>query len=120
MTPRALLFLALLPAACARPTGDAEPAMTAIDCATAGATAFSGDCRVEKAGSGEQALLVVHHKDGTFRRLRKVDDGRGVVSADGVEEARVAWLPDGRLEVSVGPDRYRFPARVRPDDAPTP
>jgi hypothetical protein len=43
-----------------------------------------------------------------------------VVEADGVEPARVAWLDDGRLEVTVGGDRYRFPAKVKPDGAAKP
>lgn len=108
-------------AACARaPAGDPEPPMVTIDCATGGATTFTRDCRVEPAREGAQHLLVVHHPGGGFRRLLKVDDGRGVVAADGVEEARVQWLADGRLEVSLGGDRYRFPATVKPDAAATP
>jgi hypothetical protein len=38
-----------------------------------------------------------------------------VVAADGVVPAQVAWLADGRLEVTVGTDRYRFPAKVKAD-----
>jgi hypothetical protein len=106
----------MLPAGCGRPAGDPEPDMRTIDCALAGASAFAGQCRVEQAGG----VLVVHHPDGGFRRLRKVDDGRGVVSADGMEEAHVAWIPDGRLEVAVGSDRYRFPATMKPDNAQRP
>ncbi|WP_232280910.1 hypothetical protein [Novosphingobium nitrogenifigens] len=90
--------------------------MRTIDCALAGASAFTPVCRVEQAG----LVLVVHHPDGGFRRLHKVADGRGVISADGVEEALVAWANDGRLMVTVGPDRYLFPAKVKPDNAPKP
>lgn len=103
----------ILLAGCGRATGDPEPVMRTIDCALAASSAFAPACRVEVAGD----TLVVHHPDGAFRRLRKVSDGRGVEAADGVEPARVAWIADGRLEVAVGTDRYRFPARVRPDDA---
>lgn len=85
--------------------------MRVIDCALHGRETFAPDCRVEQAGK----LLVVHHADGGFRRLEKVDDGRGVIAADGIEPAHVAWIADGRLEVTVGSDRYRFPARVKPD-----
>lgn len=106
----------VLLAACSAPKGDPQAATRQIDCALAGAQAFAPDCAVEQAGS----VLVVHHKDGGFRRLQKVDDGRGVVSADGVEETHVQWIADGRLEVTVGQDRFRFPASVRPDDAPSP
>lgn len=108
---RIVPLLALLPAAaCTKPAGDPQPAMRQIDCALAGAQAFTPDCKVEQAGS----VLVVHHKDGGFRRLQKVDDGRGVIEADGVEQAKVAWISDGRLEVAIGQDRYRFPAKVKP------
>jgi hypothetical protein len=110
-----LLPLVLL-SACHRPQGDPQAPTRTIDCALAGAQAFTPDCAVEQDGP----VLVVHHKDGGFRRLKKVDDGRGVVSADGVEETRVQWIADGRLEVAVGHDRYRFPAKVKPDDAPRP
>jgi phage tail sheath gpL-like len=48
-----------------------------------------------------------------------VDDGRGVVSADGADEATAQWSSEGVLEVSVAGDRYRFPARMK-DDAPQP
>lgn len=106
-----LLLAPFLVAGCGRPAGDPEPDMRAIDCALNGAIAFAPLCQVEQAGE----MLVIHEPGGAFRRLRKVDDGRGVVSADGVEEAHVAWIADGRLEVAIGPDRYRFPAKVRPD-----
>jgi len=106
-----LLLIPLLLAGCGRPAGDPEPAMRTIDCALGASSTFAAQCQVESAGM----ILVVHQPGGAFRRLRKVDDGRGVVSADGVEEAQVAWIPDGRLEVAVGQDRYRFPAKVKPD-----
>ncbi len=106
-----ILFPLLMLAACGRPAGDPEPDMRTIDCALAGAGAFVPQCQVEQAAG----LLIVHHPGGGFRRLRKVDDGRGVVAADGIEQAQVAWIADGRLEVTVGQDRYRFPAKVRPD-----
>ena len=111
-----LLALGLLVAACSKPSGDPESPMRSIDCAVAGSQVFAPDCKVEQVGP----YLVVHHKDGAFRRLRKVDDGQGVVTADGVEDTRVSWIPDGRLEVSVGQDRYRFPAKVKPDNAAKP
>ncbi|NKJ41811.1 MULTISPECIES: hypothetical protein [unclassified Novosphingobium] len=116
---------ALLPvfalAACGQGTGSApEPPMVTIECATDGAGAFKRDCRVEPVVEGTRHLLIVHHPGGGFRRLLKVDDGRGVVAADGVVPAQVAWLADGRLEVTVGGDRYRFPAKVKADGPKTP
>lgn len=103
--------------------GAAEPAgegLKRIDCAIGANAPFAPDCTLEPSRAGTRRLIVVHHKDGGFRRFEQVDDGRGLVVADGVEEAHVAWTGDGRLEVSVGDDRYRFPARVKPDDAATP
>ena len=110
-----VLIALLLLAGCGRPVGDPEPDMRKIDCALNGATAFAAQCQVEQVG----ALLIVHEPGGAFRRFRKVDDGRGVAVADGMKDAHVAWIADGLLEVAVGADRYRFPAKVKPD-APRP
>ncbi len=110
------LTVPLLVAGCGRPKGDPEPDMRVIDCAIGFGGTLTRQCQVEQAG----ALLIVHEPGGAFRRFRKVGDGRGVVAADGMEPAHVAWVGDGLLEVTVGPDRYRFPASVKPDDAPTP
>lgn len=44
-----------------------------------------------------------------------VDDGRGVIAADGADTAVANWSSQGVLEVSVGKDRYRFPARLKAD-----
>ena len=116
-----VLGLLLALSACGQGAGSApEPPMVTIDCATDGAAAFARDCRVEPVIEGARHLLVVHHPGGGFRRLLKVDDGRGVVAADGVVPATVAWLADGRLEVTVGSDRYRFPAKVKADAQPKP
>jgi len=106
-----VLIALLLLAGCGRPKGDPEPDTRKIDCALGGATAFAPQCQVEQSG----AMLIVHEPGGAFRRFRKVDDGRGVVVADGMEDAHVAWIADGVLEVVVGNDRYRFPAKVKPD-----
>ncbi len=111
---KALILILLLLAGCGRPAGDPEPEMRTIDCALSGSTAFAPQCRVEQVGN----VLVVHRPDGGFRRLRKVSDGRGVIAADGIEAAHVSWIADGRLEVALAQDRYRFPAAVKPDDAP--
>ncbi|GHD03487.1 hypothetical protein [Novosphingobium pokkalii] len=116
-----VLGLLLALSACGQGAGSApEPPMVKIDCATDGARVFALDCRVEPVVEGARHLLVVHHPGGGFRRLLKVDDGRGVIAADGVVPATVAWLADGRLEVTVGSDRYRFPAKVKADVQPKP
>ena len=39
-------------------------------------------------------------------------DGRGLVSADGSEPAKVTVVGDGLIEVAVAGDRYRLPANT--------
>ncbi len=58
-------------------------------------------------------LLTLRHPSGGFRRLQVVTDGRGVISADGAEAAKVATVGTSLIEVSVGDDRYRLPAVVQ-------
>lgn len=96
-----------------------KPQGRVIDCALAGAAKFAPDCFVQDSRSGDQHLLTVRHKDGAFRRFQMVDDGRGVIAADGADEASAKWTAEGVLEVTVAGDRYRFPARMK-DDAPQP
>lgn len=96
------------PSAPARPT-------EAIECALAGAASFARTCTVERVAAKEGLQLVVRHPDGGFRRFDVVTDGRGLVTADGAQPAVVAVRPGG-IEVTVGADRYRFPATVVPHD----
>lgn len=93
--------------------------MRHIDCALAGAAEFKPDCTVEEAVQNGRTMLVVAAPDGMFRRFEKVSDGRGVIVADGVEEALAHWVADGKLEVAVGGDRYRFPASLKDDTGPS-
>lgn len=113
-----LLTLAL--AACGRQTTPAETientvarptADDRIECAT-GARAFARDCTVERTQSAEGLILTVRRPDNGFHRLLVVNDGRGVIAADGAEAARVSVIGDGRIEVAIGDDRYRLPATV--------
>ena len=112
------LFLLLALAACGR-EGEAGPPLRHIDCALAGASAFKPDCTVEQAVQGGRTMLIVAAPDGMFRRFERVDDGRGVIAADGVEESTAHWVADGVLEVGVGQDRYRFPATLKDDTTPS-
>ncbi|WP_238475417.1 hypothetical protein [Sphingomonas cavernae] len=85
-----------------------------IECAAAGESAFRSDCTVERSKDDAGALiLTVSHPDGAFRRLRVVDDGRGVVAADGAEEAQVSVIAGGGIEVSLAGERYRLPATIK-------
>jgi hypothetical protein len=91
----------------------AEGDGNAIECAVAGAAYFEPVCAVERVELEDGSLsLVVWHPDGGFRRFSVLTDGRGLAVADGAEQAMIE-LVDGRLDVSVGSDRYRFPATVR-------
>lgn len=78
------------------------------DCAIGGDADWGRGCAVERDGD----LLTIRHADGGFRRFRIVKDGRGLVAGDGAEQATVAVLGKGQIEISVGQDRYRLPAAV--------
>ena len=57
---------------------------------------------------------MVRHPDGGFRRFRIADDRAGMVAIDGADEAVNADSSASPvLEVTVGADRYRFPANHR-------
>lgn len=116
---RACLSLLACAALAACSSGEGTPKGRAIDCAVGGAAKFLPDCFVEDSRADDAHYLTVRHKDGAFRRFRMVDDGRGVVAADGADEATAQWSAEGVLEVAVAGDRYRFPARLKPD-APQP
>jgi hypothetical protein len=102
------IVILLLLAACGSGAGpSAPPPGERIACAIGEGAAFVPGCTAERQGDA----LVLHHPDGGFRRLTIVTDGRGVITADGAEPARVTVAGDG-IEVAVGPDRYRLPARI--------
>jgi hypothetical protein len=121
---RAAAFAALLLAACgsadepgatangaaAPPPGEAD---NRIECRPAGAADFERVCRVDRADTEAGRVLTIRKADGGFRRLLVAADGRGVVAADGAERATVTNLPDNRMEVEIGGDRFRLPAAVR-------
>lgn len=103
---------ALLPllAACGSPP--AAEAEERIECAVDGTAAFRRVCVVERTG-GRDGLITIRSPSGSFRRLAATEDGRGVMAADGAEPATVTLVGQGLIEVSIGPDRYRLPARAR-------
>jgi hypothetical protein len=103
---------ALLPllAACGGPS--APKADERIECAVDGATAFARVCTVERS-AGPDVLFTIRGPSGSFRRLAATSDGRGVMAADGAEEATVRIVGKDLIEVSIGGDRYRLPATVR-------
>ena len=83
-----------------------------IECRPAGAASFARVCTMENIETAEGLVLVLRKPDGGFRRILQANDGRGLVAADGAEPADVALLPDGRIEISLGGDRFRLPAGV--------
>lgn len=115
-----LLATSAVVAGCSSPTTPSDPeALAAQDdsrvaCALGGETEFTDQCDAERVENGATRELVMRHPDGGFRRFEIVTDGRGLVAADGSEDAVVVLLADGRIELSVGSDRYRLPATVKP------
>ncbi len=91
---------------------DAQAAMH-IPCAK-GNAALVADCTIEQAAGPDGIVLTIRHPGGGFRRLRVTADGRGVVAADGAEQARVTVPGAGNIDVALGTERYRLPATVRP------
>ncbi|OHD09158.1 hypothetical protein [Sphingopyxis sp. RIFCSPHIGHO2_12_FULL_65_19] len=83
-----------------------------IECALEGAKLFDRTCTVEEMSGEDGAILVVGRGNVGYRRLQITTDGRGVVSADGAEPAKVTIIGDNVIEVAVGKDRYRLPANT--------
>ena len=110
------LVLVLGLAACSHPPAD-PPAGETIECALAGATAFTPDCTAERSSAGGKRLIVIHNPTGGFHRLEVVDDGRGVIAADGAHEIASA-IAGNTLEVAIDGDRYRLTAARIPDAKP--
>lgn len=100
----------LVVAACGGPP--APGAEERIECAVDGAAAFERTCTVERT-AGPETLLTLRSPSGSFRRLAVTRDGRGVAAADGAEPATVTIVGTDLIEVSIGSDRYRLPARIR-------
>jgi hypothetical protein len=111
------LLACLALAACGGKPGNADGAgVEKLMCAVDGQGEFAAICTAEQnRGAGGKGFLTVSKPDGSFRRLLVTDDGRSVIAADGAEAAAVVSLGDGLIEVTIGGDRYRLPATIRPD-----
>lgn len=83
-----------------------------IECALEGAKLFDRTCTVQEMSGTDGTALVVGRDDVGYRRLLITTDGRGLVSADGSEPAKVTIVGDKLIEVAVGADRYRLPANT--------
>jgi hypothetical protein len=107
-----LLLVACSPRADGAAASDPE---ATIECALGGSNVFAAECQVERTREDGALVLTVRHPDGGFRRFDVSSDGRGMATADGAEPAEVEQR-DSRIDVSVGADRYRFPAAILSDD----
>src|SRR3546814_10678256 len=83
-------------------------------CAVDGANELTQSCTLERIDGPVGHVLVLHQPGGGFRRFRIVSDGRGVIPADGAEQAQLALAGDNMIDVKVADDRYRFPATLGP------
>ena len=91
-----------------------------IVCARQGSADFARVCTADREQRDEGLVLTVRHPDGAFHRLLVTKDGRGVIAADGAEQAVVTVLDKDSIEVALGGDRYRLPATVRRTYPPKP
>src|SRR3546814_14602467 len=89
-----------------------EAENSGIECAHEGAKLFERTCTVEEMSGDDGAVLIVGRANVGYRRLQIATDGRGVVSADGAEPAKVTIIGDSLIEVAIGNDRYRLPANT--------
>jgi hypothetical protein len=118
---------ALLLAACSggEPAANTQAAAGAADTSAAaaddgrvpcarGSEALQRVCTVEQVPGETGLTLTLRHPGGGFRRLAVTRDGRGVIAADGAEAAKVTVIGQGEIEVTVGGDRYRLPATIKP------
>lgn len=87
-----------------------------IFCALGGAQGFRLDCTMDRMVNSDGVVLVLGRADAGYRRFRVISDGRGVIAADGAEQAHVTVIDGGMIEVAVGSDRYRLPATIRGQD----
>ncbi|SEH18398.1 hypothetical protein SAMN05428974_2631 [Sphingopyxis sp. YR583] len=83
-----------------------------IECALEGTKLFDRTCTVEEMSGEGGTILVVGRGNVGYRRLQITTDGRGVISADGAEPAKVSIVGNNMIEVAIGKDRYRLPANT--------
>ena len=84
-----------------------------VECRIAGDIDFQRYCTLQHERGEAGHILIVRKPDGGFRRFLVTRDGRGVAAADGAEQPQVTLIADDRIEVAIGGDTFRLPARVR-------
>ncbi|MEH6661817.1 MAG: hypothetical protein V7679_09240 [Parasphingorhabdus sp.] len=85
-----------------------------IECAINGDSNFTRDCFTERLSGEGRVTMIIRHPDGGFRRFNLLTDGHGLEAADGFDKAHVSIVEDGKILVSVGPDKYLLPAQIKP------
>ncbi len=109
------LALVLLLAACGGAAEEKSATLDndgKIDCRIGADTQFTRFCSIERAKTEQGTLITVRKPDGGFRRLMTTRDGRGVVAADGAEQAEVTIIGDNLIEDAIAGDSFRLPARI--------
>jgi len=93
-----------------------------IACQPAGEALLAPVCTIERSMSDKGLILTVRHPDASFRRLLVTKDGRGVIAADGAEQAKVRIADTigegGEIEVTLAGNRYILPATIKPAAKP--
>ncbi|WP_339690630.1 hypothetical protein [uncultured Parasphingorhabdus sp.] len=84
-----------------------------IECAIDGASDYTRDCFTERLSGEGGVTMIIRHPDGGFRRFNVLTDGHGLEAADGFDKAQISIVEDGKILVSVGPDKYLLPAQIK-------
>ncbi|TXC69116.1 hypothetical protein FSZ31_09315 [Sphingorhabdus soli] len=95
---------------------DAEGAANSVakvSCALGDEQQFTDSCTLQRLVGSDRTTIVLGRGDVGFRRFVMTADGRGLITADGAEPARVSIVGDAEVEVAVGGDRYRLPATIQ-------
>lgn len=111
-----LLLAPLALAACHSQPATAPPAERVaadklIPCAKGNAPLESA-CSIEIAKRPDGPLVTVRNPDGGFHRLLVTRSGRGVIAADGAQQAVMTPVDAATIEIAIGGDRYRLPATL--------
>lgn len=89
-----------------------------IECAINDGSEFTRDCFTERLSGEGGVTMIIRHPDGGFRRFNVLTDGHGLEAADGFDKAKISIVEDGKIQVTVGPDRYLLPAQIKAEAAP--
>lgn len=84
-----------------------------IECAINGDSDFTRGCFTERLSGEGGVTMIIRHPDGGFRRFNVLTDGHGLEAADGFDKAKISIVEDGKILVSVGPDKYLLPAQIK-------